>query len=557
MNNTISENTKVILLLTSFFNNNELRQFKPLTVNGYGYFARWLNTYRYQPADLLQQEKLNIVLEHWLQADSHPVVKLKVDLKKLDQTIADITPDRIKTLLGRGASLSMAIDKWSSAGIWILDRSHPYYPKKLKDALKDQTPAILFGTGNMELLSKSSIGFVGSRDCEEVDEDATIQYVNTINQNGFQVVSGAAKGVDSLSMLTSLQNGHSSIGIVADSLFKASVNNQWRKYLKSEQLVLITPFYPEGKFSPANAMQRNKFIYLLSQATVVIRATESSASKKSGTWEGAKENLQKGWVPLMISEHTTPNYPANQALLDGEIKKSKIQPQKITLPISSDDFLILLNTGEIEHVSQRVETVNKQVSLLGDDMFEPEVSTVASLAIPKIANSYANKDEYDVSSKANLTYTKTSGDLHCIKPKTEKVKLSGDNVNDLSDTDANHLSQVSSVVDEDSCKELKLINEVNVATLTPIEDSPDNEVLVNEMSNKLALSPILTTFFEQVTALIESTPEQSVTFTQLEIAFPEFTIISKTALNKWIKYLVEQNYLSQPNTRKKVYSIAS
>ena len=32
---------------------------------------------------------------------------------------------------------------------------------------------------------------------------------------------------------------------------------------KANNLVLISPFFPEGRFTPANAMARNKFIYLL------------------------------------------------------------------------------------------------------------------------------------------------------------------------------------------------------------------------------------------------------------------------------------------------------
>jgi len=626
MNKTISENTKVILLLTSYFNNNELRQCKPLTPNGYGYFARWLSTYKYQPADLLQQDKLSTVLAHWLQADSHPVVKQKVALDRLDRTIADITPARIQTLLGRGASLSMALDKWTAAGIWILDRSHQYYPAKIKKALKDQAPAILFGIGNVVLLSpsKPTIGFVGSRDCEECDEDATTQYVNTINQNGFQVVSGAAKGVDSHSMLTSLQNGHTSIGVIADSLFKASVDQQWRNYLKSEQLVLITPFYPEGKFSPANAMQRNKFIYILSQATVVIRSTESSASKKSGTWEGAKENLQKGWVPLMVSEHISPNYPANQALINGQIKKAKLQVQKMLPSLSADDFLVLLNTANQQQVSQRVEAENSQEQLLGGDLFgaEPPVLTTTVTSdfpqrpVSPVGNGYADKDEIDVSAMASLDECKTSKNLAsaevAVKPKVEivaELALNSapidpviENSNTIESTVAQETIAQTSVKENievqkpviDIAVEQNIVHE-NIDTATVIgeivtehidtkavieSDSEERstETLINEssanenesninesrnaelsdsQSDKPALSPTMTVFYTQITQLIEVKSNQALTYAELDEAFPELRLISKTALNKWLEYLIEQGYLLRPKPHRKEYCIAS
>lgn len=227
----ISEHTKAVLLLTSSFNANENRDVKPLTENGYGYFARWLNFHGYKPVDLLDQAKFAEIGERWEQNESHPPVKKQVVLKSLDRTITDITVPRLQSLLNRGASMSMALEKWSAAGIWVLDRRHKYYPAKIKEQLRDKAPAILFGVGNPALLAQKSVGFVGSRDCQQEDLDATNHYVKQINNAGFQVVSGAAKGIDSHAMLSSLNSRNSAVGIVADSLFKNSASSQWRNHL--------------------------------------------------------------------------------------------------------------------------------------------------------------------------------------------------------------------------------------------------------------------------------------------------------------------------------------
>lgn len=583
---TISENTKAILLLTSFFNNNELRQCKPLTVNGYGYFARWLHTYGYKPTDLLKQNTLSNILEHWQHPESHTKMKQKVELKSLDRTIADITPERIKTLLARGTSLSMALDKWSAAGIWVLDRSHPNYPIKIKKALKDQAPAILFGVGNADLLLKPAIGFVGSRDCDKSDENATIQYVETINQNGLQVVSGAANGVDSHAMLASLENGHSSIGIVADSLFKASVDKRWRDHLKNDQLVLITPFYPEAKFSGPNAMQRNKFIYIMSQASIVIRTAESNANKKSGTWEGAKENLQKGWVPLMVSEHVSPNYPANQALLNGKILKAQVVPQVITPSVSSDDFTVLLNVGTSQQTDQQtMQRINsrqdKSASI--DDMFavsndETAETQTSAFQTPKeefpqrpkrvTNNSYADKDEIDFSSINNNEVVQSDDKkdeykssetinnspeaienkkVDFIDPNSppwevEKTKTE-DNINTKPSCESNNESDVSYQLVFDS----EEVNKNSISTA-----NSDDKVSTDTATKKASLSPISEALFRHIELLIEATADKKITHEQLENEIPECDLLGKTAFNKWIKYLIEQEYLQQPQ-RKKIY----
>ena len=55
---------------------------------------------------------------------------------------------------------------------------------------------------------------------------------------------------------------------------------------------------PDAKFSVYSAMDRNKYIYALSQYTVAV----SSSLNKGGTWTGALENIKKNWVPLFIRD---------------------------------------------------------------------------------------------------------------------------------------------------------------------------------------------------------------------------------------------------------------
>ena len=225
----ISENIKAILLLTSHFNSNEVREYKTFSINEYGFFAYWLYRNGFKPESLLNDESFNEAWALWDNPLSHIEAKKVIDFKGLEKTISNISFERIQHLRNRGASLSLALDKWQSAGVWIMDRQHPHYPQNFRKHLKHQSPALLFGVGNSELLTKNSIGFVGSRDCSIEDEQSTKQYVEQINRLGFQVVSGAAKGVDTHAMLASLENGNEAIGIMAESLFRASASNNWRQ----------------------------------------------------------------------------------------------------------------------------------------------------------------------------------------------------------------------------------------------------------------------------------------------------------------------------------------
>ncbi|RMH95912.1 MAG: hypothetical protein D6681_12660 [Calditrichaeota bacterium] len=85
------------------------------------------------------------------------------------------------------------------------------------------------------------------------------------------------------------------MGVLSNSLLRACSSQKYRDFLRQKSLVLISPFNPEAGFDVGNAMQRNKYIYCLSDAAVVVHS-----GREGGTWAGATENLKKGWVPLWV-----------------------------------------------------------------------------------------------------------------------------------------------------------------------------------------------------------------------------------------------------------------
>ncbi|MBL6986308.1 MAG: DNA-protecting protein DprA [Methylobacter sp.] len=203
--------------------------------------------------------------------------------------------NRIEDLLGRGHALALAMEKWQRAGIWVLTRSDEDYPRRLKQRLRNDAPPFLFGVGNSRLLNNGGIAVVGSR---QVNEE-NLQYADALGAKaalaGVSVVSGGAKGIDEAAMSGALTVEGTVIGVLADSLLKAATAQKWRNGLLNNNLVLVSPFYPEAGFTVGNAMARNKYVYCLSDVAVVVHSGRSG-----GTWNGAIENLKKGWVPVWV-----------------------------------------------------------------------------------------------------------------------------------------------------------------------------------------------------------------------------------------------------------------
>ena len=86
-------------------------------------------------------------------------------------------------------------------------------------------------------------------------------------------------------------------GVLADSLERAALNREHRNFLMEGQLVLVSAYDPAAGFNVGNAMQRNKQIYALADAALVV----SSDYEKGGTWAGAVEQLEKlRLVPVYV-----------------------------------------------------------------------------------------------------------------------------------------------------------------------------------------------------------------------------------------------------------------
>src|SRR5207244_7674266 len=115
----------------------------------------------------------------------------------IDRTVSAA---RLEALLGRGAALGFALEKWQRAGLWVLTRSDPGYPERLKRHLRADAPAVLFGCGDKGLLDRGGIAVVGSRDAGEADLSFTADLGREAARQGYSVVSGGARGVDQSAM---------------------------------------------------------------------------------------------------------------------------------------------------------------------------------------------------------------------------------------------------------------------------------------------------------------------------------------------------------------------
>lgn len=200
---------------------------------------------------------------------------------------------RYQMLLDRSPSLAFELENLNKYGIKIVTRASTLFPQKIKKKLGQQTPPLFYYSGDLNLLDKKYIGFVGSRDVNEEDIKKLKNLVNHSLTHGYGVVSGGAKGVDSIATAESLYHDGYAIEFLADSMVKKIKDHQYSQFIREKKLLLLSAVKPDAGFNVGNAMQRNKYIYTQSEATIVVKSNYN----QGGTWNGAVENLRQGWVP--------------------------------------------------------------------------------------------------------------------------------------------------------------------------------------------------------------------------------------------------------------------
>ena len=173
----------------------------------------------------------------------------------------------------------------------------PPYPKRLKTRLKEDAPPLLYGCGDLSLLEKGGLAVVGSR---HVDEEL-ISYTESIGKLAAEahrtLISGGAKGIDKAAINGALQSGGEAVAVMSDSMERAAVARENLEAIMEHRLLLVSPYDPAAGFNVGNAMQRNKVVYALADAGLVVTAD----FEKGGTWTGAIEQLERfHFVPVFV-----------------------------------------------------------------------------------------------------------------------------------------------------------------------------------------------------------------------------------------------------------------
>ena len=154
----------------------------------------------------------------------------------------------------------------------ILDR---VYPDRLREMYNP--PVLLFYQGDLDLLKRRKLAFVGSRDASPQGLKSVQKIIPDLAD--FAIVSGLARGIDAASHISAVKNQISTIAVVGTGLdvFYPSENRALQEYLSKNHLILSE--YAAGeKALKFHFPERNRIIAGLSVGVVVVEAKLRSGS---------------------------------------------------------------------------------------------------------------------------------------------------------------------------------------------------------------------------------------------------------------------------------------
>ncbi|MBL7136687.1 MAG: DNA-protecting protein DprA [Candidatus Marinimicrobia bacterium] len=200
--------------------------------------------------------------------------------------------------------------KLKENGVTILPLNDEQYPESIKKKLKANAPLVLFCRGYLPLLNAKNVSIVGSRSIDNFSLMLTRSLASNLANIGYNVVSGYAKGVDTIAHLGALEANGTTAVVLSLGMNHLSVKKDFKDHNWEQNTLFISQFLPFEKWSARNAMTRNKVVCGLSEAVIVMASgpERDEKGRMSGTFDAGKSALEMD-VPVFVLSPTVMQNP--------------------------------------------------------------------------------------------------------------------------------------------------------------------------------------------------------------------------------------------------------
>lgn len=185
--------------------------------------------------------------------------------------------------------------------------------RALNDVETKFAPEILYVKGPMEIpLPRPRVSIIGSRKASPNGLEAAQTITSILVEKKTVIVSGLAEGIDTSAHQTTIANGGKTIAVLGTPLNKVypGKNFQLQQEIMNSQLA-ISQFPIGHTTTPKDFVLRNRTMALISDATIIVEAGDTSGSRHQGwealrlgrplfIWKSVFNNTQLSWPKQMM-----------------------------------------------------------------------------------------------------------------------------------------------------------------------------------------------------------------------------------------------------------------
>ncbi|MDP2919611.1 MAG: DNA-processing protein DprA [Dehalococcoidia bacterium] len=174
-------------------------------------------------------------------------------------------------------SLDDEMEKLERYGVQVITWHDDIYPARLKEIY--DYPPVLYIKGTLTAANEWCLAVVGTRRATAYGRQVTEELVTDLVRNNITIVSGLARGIDSIAHQSALDAGGRTIAVLAsglDIIYPAENLNMARRIL--ENGALISEYPPGIKPRADHFPRRNRILSGMSLGVLVTEAGEGSGA---------------------------------------------------------------------------------------------------------------------------------------------------------------------------------------------------------------------------------------------------------------------------------------
>lgn len=279
----------------------------------------------------------------------------------------------------RAISIEGELEKLRRLEVTVLSEDDAAYPPRLKEIYTP--PALLYVKGEITRQDDQGIGVVGTRSPSVYGKELTGRIVPELVASGLTIVSGMARGIDSIAHAAALDAGGRTLAVLGCGIDVIYPAENRRLHARIQQQGAVITEYPLGTKPDAfNFPARNRIISGLSLGSVVVEARIGSGALITADY-ALEQNREVFAFPGRATDRGSSG--CNKLIREGRAK----------LVTSSDDILAELDLTvavqqlEIKTVIPANDDEGKLLALLSHDPIHiDELVRHTTLPAPTVAS---------------------------------------------------------------------------------------------------------------------------------------------------------------------------